>query len=65
VLQRVRKQVSQAEARHIMRHVVKGIKDIWELNVIHRDMKLANIVLNFPDNQEMIKMNRNDKKKFL
>lgn len=48
-----------------MRHVVKGIKDIWELNVIHRDMKLANIVLNFPDNPEMIKMNRTDKKKFL
>jgi serine/threonine protein kinase len=48
-----------------MRHVVKGIKDIWELNVIHRDMKLANIVLNFPDNPEMVKMNRNDKKKFL
>ena len=28
-------------------------------------MKLANIVLNFPDNPEMVKMNRNDKKKFL
>lgn len=48
-----------------MRHVVLGIKDIWELSVIHRDMKLANIVLNFPDNPEMTKMNRNDKKKFL
>ncbi len=48
-----------------MKHVVLGIKDIWELSVIHRDMKLANIVLHFPDNPEMTRMNRNDKKKFL
>ena len=48
-----------------MRQVVMGIKDIWELSVIHRDMKLANIVLHFPDRPEMIKMNRTDKKKFL
>ena len=49
----------------IMRSVVKGIKDIWELSVIHRDMKLANIVLHFPDNPELLKMSRNDKKAFL
>jgi serine/threonine protein kinase len=48
-----------------MRSVVLGIKDIWELSVIHRDMKLANIVLNFPDNPELLKMNRNEKKAFL
>ena len=48
-----------------MRMVVLGIKDIWELSVIHRDMKLANIVLHFPDNPELNRMNRNEKKKFL
>jgi len=48
-----------------MRSVVLGIKDIWELSVIHRDMKRANIVLNFPDNPEMLRMNRNEKKAFL
>ena len=65
VLQRLRKTITQEEARCIMRMVVLGIKDIWELSVIHRDMKLANIVLHFPDNPELTRMKREDKKKFL
>ena len=48
VLLKVRKRLSQDEARLVMRKMVLGIKDIWKLNIIHRDMKLANILLNFP-----------------
>ena len=33
--------------------------------MIHRDMKLANILLNFPDNPEVTTMNRQQKKQFL
>ena len=41
-----------------MRKMVLGIKDIWKLNIIHRDMKLANILLNFPENPELNEMTR-------
>jgi len=33
--------------------------------MIHRDMKLANILLHFPDNPEVSTMTRVDKKKWL
>ena len=33
--------------------------------MIHRDMKLANILLHFPNNPELNNMSRNDKRKFL
>jgi serine/threonine protein kinase len=45
--------------------VVKGLAEIWQLHMIHRDMKLANILLNFPDNPEVALMNKQQKKQFL
>jgi len=33
--------------------------------MIHRDMKLANILLHFPNNPELNNMSRNDKRNFL
>jgi serine/threonine protein kinase len=33
--------------------------------MIHRDMKLANILLHFPDNPELNNMTRNEKRRFL
>ena len=33
--------------------------------MIHRDMKLANILLHFPDNPEVATMSRNAKRSFL
>jgi len=59
VLLAVRKQLSQMEVSLILRQVVKGLLEIWQLHMIHRDMKLANILLNFPDNPEVATMNRN------
>ena len=41
-----------------MRQLVAGIKDVWALGIIHRDMKLANILLHFPDNPELDTLNR-------
>jgi serine/threonine protein kinase len=32
---------------------VQGLNDVWSLNIIHRDMKLANILLHFPDNPDV------------
>lgn len=48
-----------------MRKVVFGIMDIWKLNIIHRDMKLANILLHFPDYPELDGMNKLEKRAFL
>ena len=48
-----------------MRKLVNGIKDIWKLNIIHRDMKLANILPHFPENPELDGMNRTEKRAFL
>jgi serine/threonine protein kinase len=42
-----------------------GLNDVWKLNIIHRDMKLANILLNFPNNPELDTMSRGDKRNFL
>lgn len=65
VLLRVKKVLTQEEVRLIMNQVISGICDVWELNIIHRDMKLANILLNFPDNPEVATMSKVEKKNFL
>jgi len=65
VLLRLRKRIRQEEARLIMRKLVLGIKDIWKLNIIHRDMKLANILLHFPDNPELGGLSKNEKRAWL
>jgi serine/threonine protein kinase len=44
---------------------VIGCKEIWGLNIIHRDIKLANVLLHFPDNPEVDSMNRPEKLLFL
>ena len=45
--------------------MVNGIKDIWKLNIIHRDMKLANILLHFPDHPELGGMSKVEKRAWL
>lgn len=43
-----------------------GCRDIWKLNVIHRDVKLANILLHFPDHEDVLKkMKKHEKMEFL
>jgi serine/threonine protein kinase len=65
VLLKLRKRLSQFEISLVLRQLVKGLVDIWKLNIIHRDMKLANILLNFPDSPEVETMSKNDKRAFL
>lgn len=50
----------------IMRQLVTGFSDMMSVLVIHRDLKLQNIMLNFPENdEELINMNKEERKKFL
>ena len=65
VLLKMKKKVKQEECRLIMRQLVAGIKDVWALGIIHRDMKLANILLHFPDNPELDTLNRQQKRVWL
>ena len=53
VLLKTRGHIRQEEARIIIKQVVHGIKDVWALGIIHRDVKLANILLHFPDKPEL------------
>jgi serine/threonine-protein kinase ULK2 len=40
--------LSEPEAKVILLQIVQGLKDIKDINVMHRDLKLANILINFP-----------------
>lgn len=61
----MRKRLRQTEVSLILRQVVKGLMEIWQLHMIHRDMKLANILLHFPDNPKVATMSRVEKRQFL
>lgn len=44
---------------------MNGYKSIYEHNVLHRDLKLENILIEFPINNELEKMSKEEKKQFL
>ena len=60
-----RSTLRQDEARIIMRQLTKGIKDLQSLKIVHRDMKLANVLLHFPDKPKLDKLPINMKRQFL
>lgn len=45
--------------------IVMGFNDMMQVLVIHRDLKLQNIMLHFPQNDELRTMNKEQKKSFL
>ena len=50
----------------IMYQLVTGFSDMMDVLVIHRDLKLQNIMLHFPDDSERIlNMSKEQKKQFL
>ena len=40
---------TEMEARIVIQQLVKGFKDIYRLEVMHRDLKLPNILVHFPE----------------
>lgn len=40
--------LSEEECRLIMKKLVSGLRDLFEFDIVHRDLKLANILLHFP-----------------
>ena len=45
----LRKKIPEEEARIIIRQIIQGMRDMYNVNVIHRDLKLANILIHFPN----------------
>ena len=46
---RLGKGISEEECRIIMRKVISGLKDLFDFDIVHRDLKLPNILLHFPN----------------
>lgn len=46
-LRQLRSRFSEQEARYFLSQIIKGFKAIHEMNVLHRDVKLANILVHF------------------
>jgi serine/threonine protein kinase len=44
---------------------VQGIIDLYRLSVVHRDLKLANVLLNFPNNKNLLRYTKEEKIEFL
>ena len=55
----------QEEARIIMRQLVKGVKDLQSINIVHRNLKPINILLHFPDDPQVDLLTPKMKHKFL
>lgn len=51
-LKELRGKFKEQEARMILQQLVAGFKEIYKMQVMHRDLKLANILVNFP-NEDM------------
>ena len=48
-LSRPEGRLTQDECRIVMKKLVQGVKDLYDNDIVHRDLKLANILLNFPN----------------
>lgn len=68
--------LSEKETRLIMRQIVKGLKELERTRIIHRDIKLQNILINFEslpvsaDSQltsldELLTLNKRQKRAYL
>ena len=51
-LKELRGRFKENEARMILHQLVAGFKEIYKMQVMHRDLKLANILVHFP-NEDM------------
>lgn len=48
-LKEIKGRFSEPEARMILSQMVEGFKEIYKMQVMHRDLKLANILVHFPE----------------
>lgn len=41
--------MKENEAKIVLRQILKGLEKIKERNIMHRDLKLPNVMLHFPE----------------
>ena len=64
-LLKLRHQFTQTEICLIARQIITGLEHLWALGIIHRDIKLDNILVHFPANSEIERMDKLQKLEFL
>jgi len=47
MLKNAKGSLCEADCRLILKQLVKGLRDLFDYDLVHRDIKLANILLNF------------------
>eukprot|EP00347_Sterkiella_histriomuscorum_P003162 403365355 len=65
LLMTVRKQLPENQAKAIIKQIVIGLNDMHNSSIAHRDLKLANVLLEFPDQPDLINFSREEKQQFL
>ncbi|CDW83859.1 protein kinase domain containing protein [Stylonychia lemnae] len=63
-LLKLRGRFQEEQARMIFKQIINGIFDMHSMDIIHRDLKLANILLNFPENN-IKTLSKQQKQEFL
>jgi len=48
----------------ILRQIVEGMQDMHNVNIIHRDLKLANILLHFPQ-EDLLALSKDKRMDFI
>jgi serine/threonine protein kinase len=51
---------AEAEAKLILLQIIEGFKCLYGANVIHRDLKLDNLLIHFPNRSNVDKLNLAD-----
>lgn len=49
LLKRSKGRLKETEARIIIKQIVEALRVLYKNNIVHRDIKLANVLLHFPE----------------
>ncbi len=60
----LRKRLTEDEARILLRQIAIGLRDINSAHIMHRDLKLANILLHFP-NIDLLAQKKQDRLEYI
>ncbi len=61
----VREKIKEEEARLILLQLINGYKAMFENNVLHRDLKLENLLIQFSQNKQLEFLSKEEKKNFI
>lgn len=65
MLLKARGKLTEDELQKILRQLIHGMADLYAEKIVHRDIKLANIMIHFPEYPELLSFSKRDKEHFL